>query len=117
MGNSEKDKEIKILDYTELTARAIAELLHAQWLIHHTASDTKSQYYCGITDNPERRKAKHEKELGKSINYLCICKCATADIAGEVEGMMKDKGFDIGYDPYGGNGKTEDSVYVYLYKK
>ena len=109
---------MKILDYTTFcAAEDVKKLLYQQWLGLCAQDTTPSHYYCGITNDPDRRKEQHESELGETINYLCVCKCASSEIAGEVEELMAKKGFDIGDVDFGGNGGAEDSVYVYLFKK
>ena len=65
-------------------------------------------FYCGITNNLDRRDGEHNtKRLG-------AIKCDSFDKAKKLEKMMHDEGFDTGKQL--GNGK-EDSVYVYVYKK
>lgn len=109
---------MKILDYTSFCdAKNVQELLYQQWLGLCAQDTTPSHYYCGITNDPDVRKKDHEAKLGKTIDYLCVCQCDSAEIAGEVEELMAKKGFDIGDVDFGGNGGTDDSVYVYLFKK
>jgi len=69
----------------------------------------KSSFYCGITNDLERRMSEHNAiplEWVKSNN-------ANAAITLETE--LGELGFDIGGKP--GNGASDDSVYVYMYKK
>lgn len=69
----------------------------------------QSSFYCGITDNLERRMREHN---AKELTYV-ISKDVNAAISLETE--LGNWGFDIGGKP--GNGARADSVCVYMYKK
>ena len=69
---------------------------------------TFGRFYCGITNNVERREGEH------SADYLGYVKAKTADAAKRLEARMHDEGFDTGEQL--GHGQA-DSLYVYIYKK
>lgn len=66
-------------------------------------------FYCGITNNLERRYKEHNV-----AQYIHTVKMDSFDLAQEVEAMMHKAGYDTGEQL--GNGQ-EDTVYVYLYRK
>ena len=68
-----------------------------------------SNYYCGITNDLDRRQGEH-----KAPAYLYTCTCPSFKVACELEKMLHDAGFDTGEQVGHGN---EDSVYVYMYRK
>lgn len=65
-------------------------------------------YYCGITNDIERRVREHNAEC---LGYI---KAETAQDAKDLEVLMHEEGFDTGDQL--GNGSS-DSVYVYVYRK
>lgn len=65
-------------------------------------------YYCGITNDVDRRANEHNATILGVIEYT------SADFAKELEAKMHDEGFDTGKQL--GNGQ-DDSIYVYVYKK
>lgn len=69
----------------------------------------KSDLYCGITNDLERRRKEHNV-----AQYIHTVKMDSFELAQEVEAIMHDAGFDTGKQL--GNGQ-EDTVYVYLYRK
>ena len=69
----------------------------------------RSDYYCGITNDVERRAKEHNAEF---INYVESDSKETA-IAAEI--LLGKNGYDIG--KKAGNGARENSVFVYIYKK
>lgn len=69
---------------------------------------TFHSYYCGITNNVERREGEHKAD------YLGYVKAKDAEAAKRLEARMHDEGFDTGAQL--GNGQ-DDSVFVYVYKK
>lgn len=68
-----------------------------------------SNYYCGITNDLDRRRGEH-----KTPAYLYTCTCPSFEIARKLEQMLHDAGFDTGEQVGNGN---EDSVNVYMYRK
>lgn len=77
--------------------------------VNRGENDTKKDFYCGITNDTERRRQEHNV-----YSFLGITKCDSFDTAKKLELCMKQEGYDTG--EQSGNGK-EDSIYVYLYKK
>lgn len=69
----------------------------------------RSRFYCGITNDLERRMSEH------NATSLAWVKSNTAQAAIDLEDKLGEMGFDIGRKS--GNGATDDSVYVYIYKK
>lgn len=72
-------------------------------------NDSKMDFYCGITNDIERRRAEHNVS-----SFLGITECDSFDTAKKLESRMKDEGYDTGKQLENGN---EDFIYVYLYKK
>ena len=68
-----------------------------------------SQYYCGMTNNPERRRKEHGAL--KLIDYL---PCDKKEIARDFLSQLSDIGFDVDPDIMSGQ---DDSNIVYVYKK
>ena len=81
--------------------------------------DDESDFYCGITNDPETRKSQHENQDhdGRTITRMIAIECKDKDRVADVETKMEDEGFDIGNPPHETNGAAEDSKWVYLYKK
>jgi len=81
--------------------------------------DEESDFYCGITNDPDERKTQHESQDhgGRIITKMLAVKCKDKDTAAEVETKMDGEDFDIGNPPHEANGAKEDSKWVYLYKK
>ena len=71
--------------------------------------DIPSFYYCGITDNLERRAGEHNVS-----KYTATATCDSFETACKIEEGLHNAGFDAGKQL--GNG-TEDSIYVYMYRK
>ena len=70
--------------------------------------ETRKDYYCGVTNDLERRAKEHNTEFIKTM------KADKFENAQELEQALCDAGFDTGDKT--GNGQ-EDSVYIYMYKK
>ena len=68
----------------------------------------KDDFYCGITNDIERREQEHNAEI-----LYCV-KANSFEKAKELEQALHDEGYDTGAQV--GNGQ-EDSIYVYIYKK
>lgn len=68
----------------------------------------KDDFYCGITNDIERREQEHNAEI------LFYVEAISFEDAKKLEQALHDEGFDTGEQI--GNGQ-EDSVYVYIYKK
>ena len=109
---------MKILDYsnTSLTAEVIADYMNAIWLGTH-ADIPRSEYYCGIACEIEKRFYDHKREDWDILDVVAIVDCGSQKKAAEVEVLMGDKGFDIGETTTPGNGGCKRSVYVYFVRK
>ena len=68
-----------------------------------------NDYYCGITNDCERRENDHSSENIAEVRTLSRAE------AGEVEKVMDSRGFDVGERP--DNGGRKDSCWVYVYAK
>lgn len=68
----------------------------------------RGDYYCGITNNLDRRAGEHKTE------FLGHVECDSKDTAIEVEILLGENGYDIG--KKAGNGAKDNSVFVYIYK-
>lgn len=71
--------------------------------------DLKKNFYCGITNDLDRRKGEHNVEY-----FLYYVKCNDFNSACELEEKLKEAGFDCGSET--GHGKS-NSIYVYIYRK
>jgi hypothetical protein len=71
--------------------------------------DTKKDFYCGITNDINRREEEHNVK-----EYIGYTHCDSFDTARILESRLGDEGYDIG--SQAGNGQ-EDSLYVYMYRK
>lgn len=80
--------------------------------------ESPSNFYCGITNDLVDRKYKHEHDDYQDNEIECVyaVKCISSDVASRVEGVMRSVGFNIGEVKKGGNGKADDSDYVYIYR-
>lgn len=74
-------------------------------------NEIPSHFYCGITNEPLRRKDEHKLLPSDAWHHI---KTESFDIAKWVEKLMSDNKFDCGKQL--GNGK-EDSIFVYIYRK
>lgn len=77
--------------------------------MYKKTSDSKMNFYCGITNDLDRRKGEHNVD-----DFLYNVKCKDFDTARDLEELLKNAGFDCGSET--GHGK-EDSIYVYIYRK
>ena len=68
----------------------------------------KDDFYCGITNDIERRSQEHNSEILYHVTAISF------DAAKELEQALHDEGYDTGGQV--GNGQ-EDSVFVYMYRK
>ena len=85
------------------------DLLDTAFLIYCLEGELKYSFYCGITNDLERRRGEHNVE-----HYIQTVKMDSFELAKKVEAMMHDAGFDTGKQLSNGQ---EDPVYVYLYRK
>ena len=68
-----------------------------------------SQYYCGMTNNPERRRKEHG-----ALRLIDNLVCETKELARDFLSQLSDAGFDVDKDIMSGQ---DDSKTVYVYKK
>lgn len=69
----------------------------------------RSRFYCGITNDIDRRMSEHN-----ATAFIWVTS-KDVDAAISLESKLGEQGFDIGSNP--GNGASDDSIYVYMYKK
>ena len=101
-------------DFIDRSVEKILIFFEYQYQISVELDDDpdKKQYYCGITNDISQNLSRHGID-----GYLACCQCASFDVAKKVEEELGKEGFNIGNVDYGGNGGTEDSVFVYMFKK
>ncbi len=92
-----------------MTISETVEWFNSIFDINKDATNERSKFYCGITDDVERRQEEHHV-----AKFLGVTRCDTFDTAKEVEKQMKLAGYDTGKQLGDGN---ENSIYVYLYRK
>lgn len=68
-----------------------------------------SDYFCGMTNNPDRRRREHG-----ALRLLQSTKCSDKDCARDLMRQLADAGFEVDKDIMSGQ---DDSLYVYVYKK
>ena len=100
------------------SAGSVVQMLEAWYNAHRSTDDSRSRFYCGIAEDPEKRISDHEREDhgGREIELAVAYECDSMEIAGEVEALMKQKQFEIGKPRHEANGAIEDTKYVYLYR-
>lgn len=109
---------MSILDYSNPARDTdyIANHLNAIWIGAH-GDIPRSEYYCGIACEVEKRFYDHKREDWEILDVVAIADCGTQERATDVEAKMGEKGFDIGNTTTPGNGGCKRSVYVYLVRK
>ena len=70
--------------------------------------DSKYNFYCGITNDIERREGEH------NTSFLYYVSSNNANVATALEAALHDEGYDTRDQV--GNG-TDESIYVYIYRK
>lgn len=111
---------MEIYDAKGLTAGSIEEMLLLWYDHNRETDDARDRFYCGIAKDPEKRLTDHESKdhNGQKIEKSVAYKCDRMDIASTVESHMHNVyKFDYGEPPHEANGATEESVFVYLYRK
>jgi len=93
-----------------MTINETIDWFNAIFELNRKDAETKANFYCGITDDVERRKQEHHCKAG----FLGITKCDKFETAKKVEELMHGQGYDTGNQLGNGN---EKSIYVYMYKK
>jgi len=74
-----------------------------------TSGGRLSDYFCGMTNNPERRRQEHG-----ALKLLGSTKCSDKDCTRDLMRLLAKAGFDVDPDIMSGQ---DDSLYVYIYKK
>lgn len=92
----------------KMTIAEAVQRFNQVYLRNRKTGDSKYNFYCGITNDIERREGEH------NANYLDTLKCQNADTAKDLEAALHDEGYDTGDKV--GNG-TDESIYVYIYRK
>lgn len=98
---------VKPIDCTDMDALSVANYIEERLNIAGNGTLGRKNYYCGITDNPDRRLEEHEIE-----KFDCCVKCSSYAVSSEAEKILSSRGFDCGKKQGMGN---KDSVYVYAY--
>ena len=110
----------KVKDATSYSIDLIVELVNNQYLSYFNFNEykTKNDYYCGITNNLDKRMDEHRRNDFEIVeDRVFAWNCENADVAAEVEKRLGELGFDIGDTKTLGNGGVENSTIVYLLEK
>ena len=108
------DQEIQ----EEKDADYIVGYMHEMFVANSKDFESPIRYYVGIAKDMDQNYSRHKRDFdGMDFNYTAICKCKDADIAAEVEQRLGDRNFYIGEENIGGKGGTEESVYVYMFRR
>ena len=110
----------KVKEATSFSIDLIVELVNNQYLSYFNINKdkTKDDYYCGITNNLDKRMEEHRCEDFEIVeDRVFAWNCENADVAAEVEKRLGELGFDIGDTKTLGNGGVENSTIVYLLEK
>lgn len=112
------ERGIKMLNNGIIDGEEAFNLLTRQFGNIKYEEESPSDFYCGITNDLVDRKYKHEHEdyQDNEIECMYAVKCISSDVASRVEDVMHSVGFNIGGVKKGGNGKADDSDYVYMYR-
>jgi hypothetical protein len=124
VGNRFKNTDMAriITDGTRCTPAIIAKYMNFDYLRFCSENGgllSKSRFYCGITNDIDANYSRHKNDefSGKDFEYVSIYMCASAANAASVESILQEDGFDCGNSATPGNGGTDDSIYVYMFKK
>ena len=110
----------KVKDATSYSIDLIVELVNNQYLscFNINKDKTKDDYYCGITNNLDKRMEEHRCEDFEIVeDRVFAWNCKNVDVAAEVEKRLGELGFDIGDTKTLGNGGVENSTIVYFLEK
>ena len=110
----------KVIDATSFSIAQIVKLVNEQYLSYFNINkgETKHDYYCGITNNLDKRMEEHRCEDFEIVDDRVLAwNCENVDVAAEVENRLGKLGFDTGDTKTLGNGGVENSTIVYLLKK
>lgn len=121
------DKKIEITDLSAYGVEEIAEILFQRYQAEFKYGMTRTDIYCGITNDFDRRRYEHEKYHWKIKDVIAVVDCGTKEKAAEVEGVLREPpyGFTVTVDPEltddnkprPGNGGVNDSSLVYMVVK
>lgn len=106
-----------MIDFVNDSVELIVSSLSNFYYSNYRHGDSKNCFYCGITNDVNRRLQEHEEEYGESISVYISGDCGTYEKSSAVERQMKDLGFDIGNPNQIGQGGDENSIYIYLFRK
>lgn len=107
-----------VKDATSYSIDLIIELVNDQYLSCFNKGETKHDYYCGITNNLDKRMDEHRRNDFEIVeDRVFAWNCKNVDVAAEVEKRLGKLGFDIGDTKTLGNGGVENSTIVYLLEK
>lgn len=104
-----------------LTSKTITQYMvydYVRYCVAHGMSG-KQFFYCGISNNMDANYSRHKNDefKGSDFEYVSIYKCCDSETAAEVELLLRKDGFDCGDTDTFGNGRAEDSVFIYMFKK
>lgn len=103
-------------DVTMLSPTAIMDLINNEYITNWKSGETKSQYYCGITNDIDIRMQQHREEDFKiENNSVHAWICASKEVATEVEELADKEDYDVG--KKSGTGGVDSSILVYFLKK
>jgi hypothetical protein len=107
------ERNHNVLDMSHHSDDAIIEYFRSLKLgRHEEGQSTSSQFYGGITNDIQQNLSRHHLD-----DYIGCVKTDSKDTASRIEQRLQDDlGFDIG-NAHGGNGATDDTVYVYMASK
>ena len=89
----------KVKDATSFSIDLIVELVNNQYLSYFNINKdkTKDDYYCGITNNLDKRMEEHRCEDFEIVeDRVFAWNCENVDVAAKVEKRLGKLGFDIG---------------------
>ena len=107
----------KVKDATSFSIDLIVKLVNNQYLscFNFNEDKTKDDYYCGITNNLDKRMDEHRRNDFEIVeDKVFAWNCKNVEVAAEVEKRLGKLGFDIGDTNTLGNGCAENSTLVYL---
>lgn len=122
----EEFQNLEIRDWTLMPAEHIAELLDQAYRNYHKAGMSRSDVYCGISNDFLRRAEEHQRDHWEIKDVIAVVDCGSKDKAGKVEELLHDKyDFPITVNPSlateevppGGNGSAPESTLVYMVVK
>lgn len=100
-----EENEIPV-DVTNLSNGAVCDLVNQAFYMDENSTG-KHDYYCGITNNVEENRIRH------NVPHIAVFKCRNSETAAQIEEML-GLDYDIGNPQYTGNGGRDDSVFVYM---